>query len=62
VYIIPGSNESGGVPKTTLKVPPDLAAPLELDDDDDDVFDELPQAATARAEPNAMRTNKALRT
>jgi hypothetical protein len=48
VYIIPGSSESGAVPKTTFRVPPDFPVALELVL----VLDELPQAATARAAPS----------
>jgi hypothetical protein len=63
---MPGSSESGGVPKSTFRVPPFLAAPLELDDDDeddddDDEFDDPPHAATANAAPTAMQAITAFR-
>jgi hypothetical protein len=58
VYIIPGSSESGAVPNKTVIVPPDF--PLELVELDDEL-EELPQAASAIAEPTATTAIEAVR-
>jgi hypothetical protein len=63
VYIIPGSSESGAVPKTTFRVPPDLVlVGVELEPEEElDELDELPHAATAidaLSAPTAIRVER----